>query len=274
VNSRLTLNFGLRWEPSIPWHDKYQTAEVFFPNLYVQGVKSQVYTNALPGELFPGDAGIPQDGRRGQYDDVAPRFGFAYDVFGNGKTSIRGGVGMFYDSRVMGWNTNKISQTQPFSLAITLTSPQGPFSNPYLGVTNPFPAPLPNPKNIAFPTPVTVNSLCPCLEAKAPLVYNGNLTIEHQLKPDWLVRAAYVGTHSNYLILNQQVNPSLYIPNSTLSSNGAQALPGIRSHYQRRCAGRQCMVQLAAAEPAEAVIARLHHSGELHVVQEPGQHAD
>jgi hypothetical protein len=226
VNSRLTLNYGVRWEPSIPWHDRYQTGEVFFPNLYVQGVQSQVYVNGPPGELFPGDRGIPQDGRRAQWNDVAPRFGFAYDVFGNGKTSLRGGIGMFYDARVMGWNTNKISQTQPFSLAITLTSPAGPFSNPYLGVTNPFPAPLPNPKTIAFPSPVTVNSLCPCLEAKAPLAYNGNLTIEHQIAPNWLVRGAYVGTHSNYLLVNEQANPSVYIPGSTLSTTARRIYQG------------------------------------------------
>jgi hypothetical protein len=62
ASARLTLNAGIRWEPSFPWHDLYNQAEAFSPALYAQGVKSQVYTNAYPGELFSGDPGFPVDG--------------------------------------------------------------------------------------------------------------------------------------------------------------------------------------------------------------------
>ena len=241
INARLTMNYGLRWEPSLPWHDVYQTAEIFNPALFAQGVKSVVYSNAPPGMLFPGDPGVPSDGRRGQWNVLAPRVGFAYDVSGDGKTSIRAGLGMFYDSRVSGFNTNHMSQSSPFTIAVTLTSPQGPFSNPYLGITNYYPAPLPNPKNVPFPSPVTVSSFDPGLQLKAPVVYNGNLTIEHEIASNWLVRVAYVGSHSTHININAQTNPSVYIPGSTLSTNARRVYqgygsilttyPGGNSHY-------------------------------------------
>jgi hypothetical protein len=150
-------------------------------------------------------------------------------VFGTGRISIRGGIGAFFDSRVPGWNTNKISQTQPFTLGVTLTSPQGPFSNPYLGVANPFPSPLPNPKNIVFPSPVTVASMDPGLQIKTPVTYNGNLTIEHQLAPNWLIRAAYVGSRSNHINLNEQANPAVYTPGSALSTDAQRIYKGYSS---------------------------------------------
>jgi len=83
VNSRLTLSYGLRWEPSLPWHDLYNQAEAFDPTLYTKGVRSQVYTNAYPGELFSGDPGFPVDGRDPSWNNFAPRCGFAWDLFGD-----------------------------------------------------------------------------------------------------------------------------------------------------------------------------------------------
>ena len=229
VSKRLTLSSGVRWEPSLPWHDRYQTGEIFFPDLYTKGVTSKVFPNALPGELFPGDAGIPQDGRRGDWNNIAPRVGFAYDVFGSGRTSIRGGVGASFDARVPGWNTNRMSQGTPFTLAVTLTSPQGPFSNPYLGIANPFPAPLPPPKSITFPKPVQVFSFDPDMQIRTPVVYNGNLTIEHQLAPNWLVRTAYVGARSLHANVNEEANPAVYIPGSALAVDARRPFQGYGS---------------------------------------------
>ncbi|MGI8990779.1 MAG: carboxypeptidase regulatory-like domain-containing protein [Bryobacteraceae bacterium] len=220
ASARLTLNAGIRWEPSFPWRDLYNQAEAFSPALYAQGVRSKVYTNAYPGELFTGDAGFPQDGRSNSWNNFAPRAGFAYDVFGDGKTSVRGGGGIFQNSRVPAFSNDSQVQTSPFSPTVSLTNPAGSFSNPYQGVNNPFPLAFPVPHDFVFPTPVRVYSWDTShYKLQTPTVYNWNLTIERQLRADWLARVAYVGSRTNHLMENEQLNPAVYIPGSTLSTD-------------------------------------------------------
>ena len=97
-------------------------------------------------------------------------------------------------------------------------NPPGGFGNPYQGFSNPFPLTFPVPHNFVFPTPVRVYSWdASHYKLQTPTVYSWNLTLEHQLRPDWLVRVAYVGSRTNHLNQNIQLNPAIYIPGSTLS---------------------------------------------------------
>ena len=96
LSRNLTINLGLRYEPFIPYVDNGNRVSVFRP-----GQKSSVFTNAPEGLLFVGDPGVPRGGTEADLNNFAPRFGFAWSPFGNSRTSVRGGYGIFFDSSPM-----------------------------------------------------------------------------------------------------------------------------------------------------------------------------
>src|SRR5713226_3426784 len=107
INRRLTVNLGLRYEPSLPWREIKGRVEQFRLSGLIAGVRSTQFPNAPPGVYFPGDPGVPPYGIEASFKSFAPRVGFAYDVFGDGKTSLRGGAGIFYDTRIPGIINNR-----------------------------------------------------------------------------------------------------------------------------------------------------------------------
>jgi hypothetical protein len=230
VSKRLTVNLGLRWEPYFPYHEVDGRVEGFSLPDYEAGKVSSIYTNAPPGLLFRGDQGLPTNGTESNFRDFDPRLGFAYDVMGDGKTSLRGGIGTFYDSATNGIFNNNMVDEAPFAQQILLTNPPGPFSNPLDNLpqyTSVFPVPSPLPHNIVLPPPVSVTTfnLAGRLAFKNPVMYSWNLTMEHQFGGNWLGRIAYVGSHSTHLSLSENFNPSIYIPGSTLSEQQRVLFP-------------------------------------------------
>src|SRR5215467_10742165 len=90
MNPRLTLNYGLRWEPFLPQVSPNSKAYNFDYNRFQQGVRSSVFHNAPPGLYYPGDPGFPgQSGVNKRWLNFAPRVGLAWDASGDGQTSVR-----------------------------------------------------------------------------------------------------------------------------------------------------------------------------------------
>ena len=226
VSRRLTVNLGLRFDPFFPWKETKGRVEVFSPSAFAAGTVSTVFPKAPPGLLFPGDPGVPQYGLLANYKNFSPRVGFAYDLTGDGKTSLRGGFGLFYDALQNGIYNNRFVDVTPFSTQVNLTAPQGTFSNPYLGIANPFPAPYPPPANTAFPAPNQVMTYDTANGGvyKAPVSMDYNLTVERQLKGDWLLRAAYVGLQARHLLESQELSPAVY-SGSLANPNGRRLFP-------------------------------------------------
>ena len=104
ATSNLVLNYGLRWEASMPWYDTQNKIETIIP-----GEQSVVFPGAPTGWVVPGDPGVPRTLAPTQWHNFSPRLGLAYSpssssgilgkLFGGaGKTSIRVGGGLYYTS--------------------------------------------------------------------------------------------------------------------------------------------------------------------------------
>ena len=103
---------------------------------------------------------MPEDGTLPDYDNVSFRFGAAWDLTGDGKTSLRGGWGMFYDQHIIGRFNNGAVNNPPWSIRINVTEPEGPFSDPYRGRSDFDSISLEGVgrRDAPFPTPVSANS--------------------------------------------------------------------------------------------------------------------
>jgi hypothetical protein len=219
ATNKFTLNYGVRYEPFLPWSEINHKIMQFSPTAYASGRVSSVYPLAPAGLLFPGDSGVPEQGVQSNFKNFMPRVGFAYDVHGNGTLSIRGGGGFFYDTRLPALFNQTPSEITPFSTSVAFTNPQGNLSNPYQGTTDPFVGTPQPPSTYVFPLPVQVEGYDPSGIFHVQLTYVYNLALQQQLSGSTMMTIAYAGSHSSHMFVQNDYNPSVYIPGSPLSAN-------------------------------------------------------
>ena len=257
VARRLTLNLGLRYEPALAWRDVGDRWSQVNLTAMAAHITSKVYPNAPPGIFFStangiSDAGMPKNALNANLKGFAPRVGFAFDVFGDSKTSLRGGFGVFYDSRVMGMLSNRFVDEWPFSPQFILStsgnsspspsSTAGSFSDPLCtqaatqlalncsgaqAASYPtFPSPFPAPTNFSYSPPYNQIALTydPSGTYKVPATYEWNLTLEHQLPSNVVMRLAYVGSRSIHILETQDYNAGAPNHNGKAATGAANLL--------------------------------------------------
>ena len=239
VNQRLTLNLGLRWDPYIPYYDRQGRSVCFQPDTTSQ---SKRYPNAPQGFLYGGDPGCPTPGSYANWGNVGPRVGFAYRLTQDGKTSVRGGIGMYYTPIQSGGSFNGYANTAPFagSFALNGVSFQDPYGSK--GLANPFPnnfgPQVPGPGFVFSPNNSIVNYFP--LDYHIPQTINWALRVERQISKDWVAGVAYLGNKGSYLPITMQQNPAIYAagvnaqgsPLSTVANTQQRRVYNIHSSIQ------------------------------------------
>ena len=221
VSRRLTLSMGLRYRINQPWFPESGLGAIFIANQ-----QSAIIPNAPIGLNYIGDKGVPSTVIDTSYRDFSPRFGFAFDPRGNGKTAIRGGYGIYYDNYSSFPFYYADGTTQPYGVNFSLSLAD--VSNPFASVTNPFPYKF-DPKNVKFNAPVNVRvGLDPTL--RPGYVQSWNLTVERELRA-LVVRVAYAGSKGTHLGDLYLTNPAIYIPGTDAQG---QPLSTLANTNQRR----------------------------------------
>jgi len=228
VSSRLTLNLGLRYDLMLPWQEGgLKSSYVTFSSSF----HSSRFSTAPAGLGFAGDPGIADGIMFTDKTDFAPRLGFAYDVFGNGKTAVRGGYGIFYNAPAAITVANCI-EPPPFMQRLTFYPYS--FSNPYYGtgITNPFPFTF-NPSNLIFAYPTLAYS--PDLQNKNAFVQQFNLNVQHEFPKDFMVQVGYVGSLGDRLWYVHEANAGVYNASTetttALASQLAQSYRPFENQY-------------------------------------------
>jgi len=213
VNNRLTVTLGVRYEPFLPWTEKNNRIDTVRP-----GQQSTVVPDAPPGILFPGDQGVTKGLAPADLNNFAPRIGLAWDVFGTGKTSVRAGYGMYYESV----NADSLAQENP-PFAGFGSAFNGNIADPFgsTGQTAP-PAVTTGKfgctKITTYPGyscpqfPLPVNGLFTDLSLRTPYIQSFSLSIQHQLTPTLMIETAYAGKIGIKIEALRTYNPAKFMP--------------------------------------------------------------
>ncbi len=208
VNSRLTLNLGLRWELSGPQYDKYGRYSGFVPSL---GKLIVVDDRGLPNMAalvasvkltdtvgLARDYGLPKSLMNLNYRDFTPRFGFAWRPFGGNRSVVRGGFGVFSSKSAQNPMTAQMSNVFPFGISQTVNRK----------ATDPGYVTLENPFANASGAAISVGGV----DLNPPIQYvmSWNLTVEREVRRLGAIEIAYTGSKGTHLSYTTDINRNLY----------------------------------------------------------------
>ena len=224
MTRRLTWNLGIRYDYLGPSWDKRHRVGNYDPNLLSADTMARGGAGLLAGFILPeaanfgtirGTPGVdPSTLTERNRRNFSPRVGFAYDVFGNGKTAVRGGYGLYY-VRTSNQTLLQLLTAAPFFQLSSIVAPG-------TSLNNPFPA-LPMPSDFPiFPrlpeltgfnaagTPTfsaALLSLNPIQRnLRTPYAQHYNFSIQHQISGKSTLELGYIGSAGVRLLHSLQVN--------------------------------------------------------------------
>jgi len=217
TTSKLTLNLGLRWDVFVPWveiDDRQSNFDpstgrmvVASPDAVINGVKVgrylQTYSKA----------------------DFGPRFGFAYDLTGDGRSLFRGGVGVFWNWGVGGTSSSK-GTNQPFLQTTDLIASSGATN---LLLSTGFPPPPPVDASLA-PAGSTRSAFD--INYRDQYSVNFNINLQRQLGRNFMVELAYVGSRGHQLTTKTDLNqapPTVGVTSADVNRPFIRQSPALRT---------------------------------------------
>jgi hypothetical protein len=214
LNSRATLNYGLRWEPGIAQQIRNGAIYNFNLDRFLRNEKSTVFRNAPAGFLYPGDDGFVNGnaGMENHWLQFSPRVGFAFDLTGDGRTVLRSGYSLGYDFVNAQFHLNT-SVAWPWGAEVRFNDPTGRFDNPFVGnggQANIFP--LTFDENAPFGLAGPYIAMDPSIDT--PRQQSWNVTLQKQIGENLAVSGSYLGTYSDRLWNVLSLNEGVYIPGS------------------------------------------------------------
>ncbi len=215
LSRRLTLNAGLRWEPTMFPQDVFGRGSVFSMANFLANVHSQVYPTAPAGSLFYGDPGVPKAFTNDKWTNFSPRLGMVWNPDGNGRQTLRVGGAILYDSGMV-WYSQRLMSNPPVVNEIDLTGPLS-FSNPWQNYPGGVPFP---PQGTVFPTGGSTFYAVLPPDLHPTRMAEWNISYERQFGNNWMASVSYMGNKTSHLWLTQDLNPALYGPGATTGNTG------------------------------------------------------
>ena len=192
------------------------------------GQQSGVFPDAPVGLVYAGDSGVSRSTYREDHNNFAPRFGFAWDLLGNGRISLRGGYGLFYDSPngILG---RGLTNAPPFR--ILPETRHTDYANPWQGSrVNPIPQPFPHSpvetwRPVRFYEDCSYRWLhCHRSRRRPHTRQQWTVQLQHQLRGDWLLETGYVGSHGVKLYQQKHANPAIPGPGAIIGNTDQRRL--------------------------------------------------
>ena len=203
ISSRVTLNYGLRYEVPFPYTEIKNRQNLFEP-----GVQSVVLPNAPAGLVYPGDPGVPRGLIQTEKTAFAPRVGIAWDPTGRGTWRVTSSYGIFYDPFYTGQGG---PLQDPISAPPYLQTPQiqvPNFADPFNGA---------NPFAQGFTEPMTLLTVDKNLSL--PYAQDWNLNLQRSFGANWLFEIGYIGTKGTKLPRFIEGNPAVFSPGDSPADN-------------------------------------------------------